>query len=297
VQVPPDQWPGAPANMAAPSGNQPRPVVTIGASTVYQSPYPYIAPKRRSCGGLGCLIALITVASIVVPLVIVFAFMGANTGGDFLGQIGDMISTIADVNGALGLSTTPISGDAAAFDPFDALEEVWAFAGAGALLAEIEAAQVRSDGTQNLNASYAPPRPRTTYVFFREVARPEDAPPLGASGSGGDQWYEPITVEAYQPGAMSQITQSGGGMNIQTQFVNQGLKREVEAPTNNLSFYDGGFVEAPKCSTRQLWAVALERGAPAEAVASITYNADGYEFNIPGANVSLEFDGNCRLRG
>jgi hypothetical protein len=297
VQVPPDQWPGAPANRAAPPGNPPRPVVTVGGSTVYQSPYPYIAPKRRGCGGLGCLIGLIVVVSVVVPLVIVFGFMGANTGGDFLSQIGDMISTITDINGALGLSTTPINGDANAFDPFDALEEVWAFAGEGALLAEIEAAQVRSDGTQNLNASYAPPRPRTTYVFFREVPRPEDAPPLGASGSGGDQWYEPITVEAYQPGAMSQISQIGGGMNIQTQFVNQGLKREIDDPTNNLSFYDGGFVEAPTCSTRQLWATALERGAPADAVASITYNADGYTFDIFGASVSLEFDANCRLRG
>ncbi|HYO89408.1 MAG TPA: hypothetical protein VER79_12215, partial [Candidatus Limnocylindrales bacterium] len=191
----------------------------------------------------------------------------------------------------------PLPGEASTFDPFAALPEVTAFAGAEAQLAEIEAVQVRSDGTQNLNADYAPPRPRTTYTYFREVPRPENAPPLGAGGSAGDQWYEPITIEAYQPGAMSQITRTGGGMNIRTQFVNQGLKRQVNDPTNSLSFNDSGFVAAPKCTTRQLWSTALERGAPADAVASITYNADGYEFRISGIGVSLTFDANCRLQG
>ncbi|HYO89457.1 MAG TPA: hypothetical protein VER79_12460, partial [Candidatus Limnocylindrales bacterium] len=257
AQVPPDQWPGSEASRTSPAGAQPPPQVQFGSSTLAPSPYPYIAPKRRGCGGLGCIIGLIVAVAVVVPIIAVVVGMRAFAGDDFLGQISEIVDTVSNIDAALGISTTPLPGEASTFDPFAALPEVTAFAGAEAQLAEIEAVQVRSDGTQNLNADYAPPRPRTTYTYFREVPRPENAPPLGAGGSAGDQWYEPITIEAYQPGAMSQITRTGGGMNIQTQFVNQGLKRQVNDPTNNLAFYDGGFVAAPKCTTRQLWSAAL----------------------------------------
>lgn len=297
AEVPPGQWPGSETNTSAPAGSQPPPI-RVGGSTVYQSPYPYIAPKRRGCGGLGCIIALIVIVAVVVPvaaLILGFGSFSAANGG-FFSQISEAVNTVFNIDAALGLSTTPISGDASAFDPFAALPEVTAFAGEGVLLAEIEAVQVRSDGTQNLNATYAPPRPRTTYTFFREVARPENAPPVGAGGAGGSQWYEPITVEAYQPGATSHITQTGGGMNIETNFTNQGLKREIDDPTNNLAFHDSGFADAPKCTTRQLWSVALERGAQADAVASIIYNVDGYEFRISGTGFSLSFDADCRAQ-
>lgn len=296
VQVPPDQWPGSTPNTPPQASRQPQPQVVIGGSTLYQSPYPVIAPKRQGCG-LGCIISLFIVGIIAVSIFGVFAAMGSFAGGDFLSQISEIVNTVTNIDAALGLSTTTLPGDADAYDSIAALAAVTAFAGEGAQLVELEAAQVRSDGTQNLNATYDPPRPRTTYTFLREVPRPENAPPVGAGGTADGQWYEPITVEAYRPGQMSYITQMGGSVNIQTQFVNQGLKREVDDPTSELFFYnDGAFVAAPKCSTRQLWSTALERGAPADAVASITYNDEGYEFRIIGAGFSLNFDANCRVR-
>lgn len=304
VQVPPDQWPGStpPASGTNPPPVPPwQPPPAQPAYTVqpagYQSPYPYVAPKRSAipCGGLGCVIALIVIVSVVVPIILIVASFG-SFGGDFFGQIGQAVNSVLNVNATLGLSTTTAPGNAAAYDPFAALPAVAAFAGDGAQLAEIEAAQVRSDGTQDLTADYEAPRPRTTYTFFREVPRPENAPPVGAGGTTDGPWYEPITVEAYRPGEMSQIRRTGGGVSISTQFVNQGLKRQVQDPTTSLAFVEG-FVAPPACTTRQLWSTALERGAPSTAVATITYNSDGYEFSIPGAGFRLEFSADCRAMG
>ncbi len=298
VQVPPDQWPGS---APPPAGYGQTPVSPFQGAPAqpagYRSPYPYIAPKRSAipCGGLGCVIALIVIVSVVVPIILIVASFG-SFGGDFFSGIGQAVNSVLNVNAALGLSTTTISGDASAYDPFAALPAVTAFAGDGAQLAEIEAAQVRSDGTQDLTADYEAPRPRTTYTFFREAPRPDNAPPVGAGGTTDGPWYEPITVEAYRPGEMSQIRQTGGGVSISTQFVNKGLKRTVQDPTTNLAFVEG-FVEAPACTTRQLWSSAIERGAPANAVATITYDLDGYEFSILGTGFSLNFNADCRLAG
>ena len=309
VQVPPDQWPGgAPSSSsggAPPAGNpypQQPPVQTTFTVNpgAYQSPYPYVGPKRggRGCSGLGCVIALIVIVAVFVPIIAVVGSLGAFSnmaGGDLFSQIGQAVNAITNINETLGISTTGLPGDANAYDPFAALAAVTAFAGEGAQLAEINAVRVRSDGTQNLNASYDPPRPNTDYEFFREIPRPENAPPVGAGGTTDGQWYEPVTVSAYQPGQMSQIRQTGGGMSIQTQFVNQGLKRQVADPTTNLAFVEG-FVGPPNCTTLQLWNLALEEGAPVDAVATITYNSDGYNFSIPGSGISLDFDANCKPR-
>ncbi|MBL8147189.1 MAG: hypothetical protein JNL34_12455, partial [Anaerolineae bacterium] len=255
--------------------------------------------KRRGCGcnSLGCIIALVVVVAIVVPIVAVVGSLGAfnNSSGDIFGMISEAVNSVVNVNETLGISTTTLPGDANAFDSFAALAAVTAFAGEDAQLAEINAVQVRSDGTQNLNADYDAPRPNTDYVFFREIPRPENAPPVGAGGTTDGQWYEPVTVSAYRPGQMSQIRRTGGGMSISTQFINQGLKRQVQDPTTNLAFVED-FVGPPACTTRQLWNVALEEGAPVDAVATITYNSDGYEFTIPGAAVFLSFDANCKLQ-
>lgn len=314
VQIPPGQWPGStpppasggnppPGNPYQPPGSpyQQAPVQTTFTPNPsgYQSPYPYVGQKRRGCGcnSMGCIIALIVIVAVVVPIVAIVGSFGAfsNSSGDFLGQISQMVNSVVNVNQTLGISTTPLPGDANAFDSFAALAAVTTFAGEGAQLAEINAVQVRSDGTQNLNADYDPPRPNTDYEFYREIPRPENAPPVGAGGTTDGQWYEPVTVSAYRPGQMSQIRQTGGGMSISTQFINEGLKRQVQDPTTNLAFVEG-FVGPPTCTTRQLWNVALEEGAPADAVATITYNSEGYEFTIPGGGIFLNFDANCKLQ-
>lgn len=224
-------------------------------------------------------------------------FSGAITGiaDSILGE-NNFISQISSVIDSVVPDTRPLPANtsADAFDPVAALPDIRAFAGDGALLAEIYATSVRPDGTLNLNATYTP-QPYVDYQFYRLVPRPENAPPIGAGGTSGGPWFEPITISAYQPGQMSLISHTGGGVNVRTQFVNQGLARQIDAPTTSVTFNTDRSLLDPACSFAELWAQALTQGAPAEAVASIHYTASGYDFIISGV-ISLRFDTRCKLR-
>ena len=59
---------------------------------------------------------------------------------------------------------------------------------------------------------------------------------------------------------------------------------------------DAQFVPPPRCSFAALWAQAEQRGAPANAVATITYDTSGYDFAIRETSILLRFDSNCRMR-
>jgi hypothetical protein len=76
-------------------------------------------------------------------------------------------------------------------------------------------------------------------------------------------------------------------------YVNEGMTRDTRDPE---TIDNPEFLAPPTCDFARLWSVALERGAPADAVASIEYNAEGYEFRIQDTDVRLEFDTNCRPR-
>lgn len=133
-----------------------------------------------------------------------------------------------------------------------------------------------------------------TAEYVVEVARPDNAPPPGVAGAGGDKWYQRVIIEAYQPGQRRTVTQTGGGISTRYSYVNEGMTRDVRStPSTNTT----PFLPAPRCAFREMWAVALERGAPADAVAVIEYDEEGYEFeiNIPDRRVSLDFDNDCAL--
>lgn len=201
------------------------------------------------------------------------------------GPLGGLFNDLA------GVETRDLPGDAEFFDPIDALPEVQAYAGEGAQLVEIEMRLIRIDGTMDLEADYSP-QPDTEYTFVREVARPSDAPPPGAGGANTGPWFETIEVRAYEPGQRRRRTTTGGGTNTSVTYVNKGLERTVSDP-------ESGEVEtvgAPICSVTEMFAEAVERGAPDDAVAYVTYNAEGYEFRISGVGIFLEFDRHCALR-
>jgi hypothetical protein len=64
------------------------------------------------------------------------------------------------------------------------------------------------------------------------------------------------------------------------------MTRRVGRPTTNLFPYAADeFVGYPDCSFAAIWQEMIARGAPAEGVAFITYNADGYSFNISGVGI------------
>lgn len=241
---------------------------------------------RRRSAGCGCLgglvaliIALVTIGGIAIAVLAVFSpnlLMGAMTA----------------LTGVKGPETRKIASDASNFDPFGTYDEISAFAGQDAQLIEIDASYVRADGTMDLTATYSP-APNVDYKFARVVARPGDAPPVGVAGSTNGSWYESITIRAFQPGQRRRTSITKGGVRTSFDWVNDGLVREVSAPTSSLSTE---FIARPQCSPADLWKTALERDVPKDAVAVIRYDKNGYSFVISGAGVNLRFDMECKLK-
>ncbi|MBE2184773.1 MAG: hypothetical protein IAE89_15190 [Anaerolineae bacterium] len=280
-------WQGAPST--DPFG---KPAIYSGVG--YNPPPP---PRSRPT----CLILLIVALACGLPLLIIGgtvliaggALAGTNSilGDMGLGDISAFVSTAVDA--MRGPETVAIQGDASRFDPQAGLDQAAAFAGTGAQFAGLNAANVRSDGTMDLTATYSP-GPRVSYSFLRPIEPPANAPPLGAAGNTGGQWYEPITIEAYRPGQTSRITTTGGGLSTSIQFTNQGMRKDISSPTTNP--FDS--VAPPmRCAFVDLWNEAIERGAPEDAVATIRYNEFGddwtYDFVVPGT--SLTFNADCTV--
>jgi hypothetical protein len=187
------------------------------------------------------------------------------------------------ISGGGMVDTRPVPGDATRFDPVAAYNDIMAYAGSGAQLVSITATYVRSDGTQDLTASYYP---YTNYDFVLEVPTPADAPPVGAGGTTSGTWYEPIEIRAYQPNQWRKVS----GTNNYS-YMNQGMQRDTSSPSAS----EPQIIRAPKCSFADLWEVALRRDAPRNAVAIIEYDQEGYSFIISDVSIYLQFDAECNL--
>jgi len=195
-------------------------------------------------------------------------------------------SVFSQFTGAEIIQTRPVGGDPANFDPIANFDSMQAFAGEDARLVKFEAQFVRSDGTLDLTASYLP-SPRVDAEFMVEVDAPTDAPPLGAGGGG--TWYEQISIEAYTLNQSRRVTTTTASSRVTYTYVNEGMTRSVSSPQTAKPV----FLEPPTCPFEAFWRVALAEGAPTEAVATITYDEDGYRFSIRDISVSLEFTTDC----
>ena len=239
--------------------------------------------RSMGCGCLGILVTIVIVVATVGGIGIgVLAVVSPNT----------LDKLMSFITGQPAPESQAVPGNASSFDPFAAYPGVQAFAGADAQLLEITADYVRSDGTMDLTATYKP-APNVEYKFVHVVPRPANAPPVGAGGTTSGPWYEPISINAYQPGQRRTVTTLKNGIRTTFQYVNDGMTREVDDPTTTLS---SSIIPEPKCSPADLWKIALTQDAPRDAVAIITYNAEGYSFEISGALVNLDFDQNCALK-
>jgi hypothetical protein len=187
--------------------------------------------------------------------------------------------------GGGNVDTRVVPGDAARFDPVGALSGVQAFAGADAELTDFEASYVRSDGTMDLTASY---RPRVEYKFVHKVPPPPDAPPVGAGGTLNGGWYEQVNISVYTPGQWRHVTSGSSEYS----YMNRGMQRDTDSPTTTKP----DVLPTPTCSFADLWKVALEYKAPADAVATIEYDHEGYHFDIRDTTVDLDFGMDCRLK-
>jgi len=181
----------------------------------------------------------------------------------------------------------PLPGDAGRFDPVASLSAIQTVAGDDAVLTGVNASYVKPDGTMDLWADYGP---QVRYDFYRPVAAPNDRP-IGAGGSASDTVYEALAVFVSRPFELRSVRQSGGGVSVRYQYFDLGIDPE---PGNQSPNPPGEAVKLPACSLADLWQAAIAQDAPANAVASIRYDASGYLFTIDGTGFSLRFDENCK---
>jgi hypothetical protein len=223
--------------------------------------------KKPSRLRLGLFLSVLTIAAILCVIYVVIPFF--ETGGG-------------------NADTRAVPGDAAHFDQVASYPSVLDYAGAGSELVSLSAYYVRSDGTLELTATYSP-APYVTYDFVRKLDKaPDNAPPIGAGGANTAPWYEPIEIHLYKPGQWRQVKSSSTSYT----YVNKGMERSVNDARNGLS---SPIVAAPACPFSKLWEVALKHDAPADAVAIINYDADGYTFSISGLSIYLNFGTDCQL--
>jgi hypothetical protein len=210
-------------------------------------------------------------------------------GGGILYGINYLTGTIIE-------QTAELPGDAVAFDPIAALPAVQSHAGAAAELLSIDAQYVKSDGTLDLTIT-DPYRPRVEYEFFiRDDSAGKEAPPLGAGGIEGGFYNKKVSVDVYEPGQWRHVRSMGSGGSSEYSYQNKGMDRDE----GSLVFDNPRPAPAPACSFGELWQVAMEMGAPADALAGIRYNLtyDGeprYEFRIEGSNHKYEFKADCQI--
>jgi len=181
--------------------------------------------------------------------------------------------------------TADVPGDVHAFDPIGSLSAVTAFAGSGAKLVRLEAKFVREDGTQDLEASYVGYVSSDTYDFARPTGSAVDpSVPVGARPTVAP--FEGIAVTIQKPHWVSQSVngQQPEQKKHKGMAVGPGGGGSMKVPAG-----------PPVCSFKKLWAAARGHGAPAGAVAVITFDAKGYEFRIDGTPVHMQFDGQCAL--
>ena len=227
-----------------------------------------VSKKGCTCGLLSCGGGVVGVLGFVG--FIIYFTMFSNTCAKMMGE-----------------ETYPIAGDPRRFDPFASIPDIQSKLGPGAILLQMDASFVRSDGTLDLKATYKP-APNADYRFRVPIKdAPKDAPPVGAGRKPGDVWIQDVTVRVYEPGLRRHVTRTSGGTRSSYSYTNEGM--DVERSTPQMGSLGAGLPN-PKLSTKEMWEVAISKGADRDAVARIRYEDDGYEFIISELKYHLRWD-------
>lgn len=216
---------------------------------------------------------------IALPFLLVGGILFYITRGDIIG-------------GLFYQGTVKPPGDVNNFDPITTFSEVRSYAGENVRFVSMLASQVRSDGTMNLKAEYLP-NPYLDYRFYLELSqKPKDAPPVGDGGTNG-KWFQPVTVNIRNPGKWLYMKRIGGDYNFEGNYLHQGMEKDV-SPALGVIYEK--VAEPPVCPLKDLWKIAQTKGASADAVADIKYDANGYNFRINDLNIDLQFGVDCNLK-
>jgi hypothetical protein len=231
------------------------------------------ARKGCACGVGGCIAFLIGIAAFV-GLILYFTVF-SNSCAKLMGE-----------------ETYPIAGDASRFDPFAAIPDIRAKLGPEAILLEMNASFVRSDGTLDLKAQYKP-APTADYRFRVPIKEaPKDAPPIGAGRKPGDIWIQDVTVRVYEPGMRRHVSRISGGTRSSYSYTNEGM--DVDRSSPQMGSLEEALPE-PKISTREMWEFAISKGADKDAVARVSFDDDGYEFTISELKFHIRWDKDGKL--
>jgi hypothetical protein len=184
-------------------------------------------------------------------------------------------------------NTTKPPGDLERFDPITTLGQVGAYAGSQPVLVSLSALHVASNGLLNLEAPYMP-QVRYEFIAGATAADVEDqaTPAPGFAIALGDRLRIDMEVHAsYHLGGTCSGRSCGG--------THRGMGRRAGGRVG-----PGGStpVPPPTCSFAQLWRTALAHGVPANLVANIGYDKDGYDFRVIPEGYRAAFDSNCALK-
>lgn len=186
--------------------------------------------------------------------------------------------------------TVDVPGAVRAFDPIVALPKVQAFAGPGAQLVSFKANHARSNGTIDLEAPYHREDP-VKYTFVRPSGSVEDLNvPVGARRKHSPLWRVDVTVSKTQD--IYYICPPAKAKGRCT-WTNRGMAAES---WENTSISSADAVPLPTCGIDRLWQEASRLGAPADAVATVSYDKTGFAFEIPGTPTKLHFDARCQAK-
>lgn len=229
--------------------------------------------KKVGCGICGCIFSFLAFIGVVIYLSVFSNYCARMMGEE----------------------TYPISGSSKRFDPIAALAEIKAKVGGDAVLLDIDARSVRSDGTMDLDAKYDP-APRTNYRFqvtLDKAPKDQEAPPIGANRGPDDVWVQNVDVDVYEPGQMRSVSRFSGNTRSTYTYTNEGM--DIDRSTPRMGPVVDGIKEI-KVSIKQMWDVALKLGAPKDAVATINIKDGDSTFRISGMKIDLRWDENGKLR-
>lgn len=162
----------------------------------------------------------------------------------------------------LGGGGKTVPGVVTAYQPVTYYDHIRRDCGPGCKLLKMEAKNVSSDGTMDLTGDAL-----VRYEFRN-------------SNSTSKSKLEKVIITVPKVGGSrrpDKIT-----MDRATRPYNTKINRATTAV-------------GPKCKLSELWQAALGKGAGNKDVATVTYDQDGYLFEIKGKNVKLRFDKQCKL--
>jgi hypothetical protein len=208
--------------------------------------------------------------------------------------VGFLLASVAFLAGLLWISTMffvntrPVQGDPAKFDLIANLPAIYEWVGTDAKLASMFVRYVKSDGTMDLFADYAP---TVSLEFVRPIQNTSDKP-LGAGGTESGIVYETVWVTISTPNQLRTQTTITNGRRSSVSYIQRGMELSARGTSENAPVT----LPMPACSLKQLWAIALEEGFPSDAVATINYSTWGYSIDIKGTDYDLDFGFDCKKR-